>query len=85
MVARALVPSDTVLFSQTSFQVYFKYPNDTTIVTYRNGTIAQFNDSGFVSYITPPAAYLYVFADNSFELQSLDGTQIYFVNFALTA
>lgn len=48
---RAVDPSkDSMFYQKTSAAAFNQYPNGTTIVFYRNGTIANFNQSGFINY-----------------------------------
>ena len=44
MIARSIKESDTELYKRTSFEQFESYPNGTTVVTYRNGTIAVFTN-----------------------------------------
>ena len=83
-VARPIKNTDTELYKRTSFEVFETYPNVTTKVTYRNGTIAMFNTSGFMNYIIPPEQYFYSYADGSYRFFRLNDSFIINYNNPLT-
>lgn len=84
MVARALRTDDTELFKRTSFEQFDQLSNGTTIVTYRNGTVAVFSATGFQYYIIPPTQFFYFYNDGSYRFQNLNDSVIYHFNKALT-
>ena len=85
MIARDLTDDDTTLYKLTSFETYDKFPNGTTIVTYRNGTIAAFNDSSFLYYIKAPQSYFYSYEDGSYRYVFLNDSRILHFEKELTA
>ena len=77
MVAREIdITTDTEYYIKTSFEILDKFINGTTIVTYRNGTIAVFNDSGFQYYIAPPQSYYYSFDDGRYAYQFYNDSRL---------
>ena len=54
---------DTLAYKQLSFTWFQNDPAGNTTVYYRNGTIAIFNTTGFITYIVAPTA-LFSVTDN---------------------
>lgn len=52
--SRPAVKTDTLEYRQTSFVSYQRESNGTMVVFYRNGSIATFNDTGFVRWNVEP-------------------------------
>ena len=84
LVARSIKPTDTELYKRTSFEVFETFPNASTKVTYRNGTIGMFNTSGFMYYIIPPEQYFYSYDDGSYRFFRLNDSYIINYNKPLT-
>ena len=76
LVARPIIDTDSELFKRTSFEEFETFPNSTTRVTYRNGTIAMFNNSGFMYYIVPPESLFFSYDDGSYRFQFLNDSSI---------
>jgi len=79
----ALPASATEFERETAVIRIISYGNATVVMTYKNGTVALFENDEFVSYIVPPKSFYIIVTviqneDGSFTRYFSNGTKVWF-------